>query len=55
MLYLSSVLWPEWYNGSVMLLGRNIEVFYLFKLLAIAITTLWNFFGNMLFTFRQKS
>ena len=54
-LYLSSVLWPEWYNGSVMLLGRNIEVFYLFKLLAIAITTLWNFFGNMLFTFRQKS
>ncbi|MBR4229781.1 MAG: GtrA family protein [Bacteroidales bacterium] len=53
-LLLSSLLWPELYNGTISLLGKNIEVFYLFKLLAIAITTLWNFFGNMLFTFRKK-
>ena len=53
-LLLSSLLWPELYNGSISLLGKNIEIFYLFKLLAIAITTLWNFFGNMLFTFRKK-
>lgn len=53
-LLLSSLMWPELYNGTISLLGKNIEVFYLFKLLAIAITTLWNFFGNMLFTFRKK-
>ena len=27
--------------------------FYLSKLVAIAITTIWNFFGNLLFTFAQ--
>ena len=27
--------------------------FYLSKLAAIAITTIWNFFGNLLFTFAQ--
>lgn len=53
-LLLSSLMWPELYNGTISLLGKNIEIFYLFKLLAIAITTLWNFFGNMLFTFRKK-
>lgn len=53
-LFLSSRLWPEAYNASITLLGMNIDVFYLFKLLAIAITTIWNFFGNMLFTFKQK-
>ncbi|MBP5341140.1 MAG: GtrA family protein [Bacteroidales bacterium] len=53
-LFLSSHLWPEAYNASITLLGMNIDVFYLFKLLAIAITTIWNFFGNMLFTFKQK-
>ena len=53
-LWLSSLLWPEAYSSSINLLGMNIDVFYLFKLLAIAITTLWNFFGNMLFTFRKS-
>ena len=31
-----------------------IEYFYLLKLIAIAITTIWNFFGNLLFTFKDK-
>ena len=53
-LYLSSLLWPEAYSSSITLLGMNIDVFYIFKLVAIAITTLWNFFGNMLFTFKEK-
>lgn len=53
-LYLSSILWPEAYNASATLLGTNIDLFYLFKLAAIAVTTLWNFFGNMLFTFKQS-
>lgn len=53
-LWLSSRLWPDAYNASINLLGMDIDVFYLFKLLAIAITTIWNFFGNMLFTFRNK-
>lgn len=54
-LYLSSLLWPEAYSSSITLLGMNIDVFYIFKLVAIAITTLWNFFGNMLFTFKEKT
>ena len=53
-LYLSSLLWPQAYSATISLLGINIDVFYLFKLVAIAVTTLWNFFGNMLFTFRQR-
>ena len=54
-LYLSSLLFPEAYShGTFALAGLGIDDFYLFKLLAIAITTLWNFFGNMLFTFKQK-
>ena len=53
-LLLSRLLWPEAYNGQLSLLGVTVDTFYLFKLLAIAITTLWNFFGNMLFTFRHK-
>ncbi len=53
-LLLSRLLWPESYNGQLSLLGVTVDTFYLFKLLAIAITTLWNFFGNMLFTFRHK-
>jgi len=53
-LYLSSLLWPQTYHASTLLLGFRFDLFYLFKLLAIAITTLWNFFGNMLFTFRKQ-
>lgn len=53
-LWLSSRLWPAAYQSSVALLGVDVDVFYLFKLLAIAVTTLWNFFGNMIFTFRSR-
>lgn len=28
--------------------------FYLLKFVAIVVTTLWNFFGNLLFTFRKR-
>ena len=52
-LFLSSLLWPEAYAGTLTVAGINVDIFYLFKLLAIAITTLWNFFGNMLFTFKK--
>ncbi|MBR1784514.1 MAG: GtrA family protein [Bacteroidales bacterium] len=55
-LMLSRLLWPEAYEtGSVTLASLRIDDFYLFKLLAIAITTLWNFFGNMIFTFKHKA
>ena len=29
--------------------------FYILKFFAIVITTLWNFFGNLLFTFRKQT
>ena len=54
-LILSHQLWPVAYEqGGLSLAGISIDYFYLFKLLAIAITTLWNFFGNILFTFRKN-
>ena len=54
-LLLSHLLWPAAYEGGAFCLTSIcIDDFYLFKLLAIAITTLWNFFGNMLFTFRKR-
>ena len=54
-LLLSNLLWPEAYqHGVLSLFGLTIDYFYLFKLLAIAVTTLWNFFGNLLFTFKNK-
>lgn len=54
-LLLSHLLWPAAYeSGTFCLVGVCVDDFYLFKLLAIAVTTLWNFFGNMLFTFRKK-
>ena len=53
-LLLSRPLWPDLYSGTLAFAGVEIDIFYLFKLLAIAVTTLWNFFGNMLFTFRKK-
>lgn len=28
--------------------------FYILWIIAVGVTTLWNFFGNMLFTFREK-
>ena len=54
-LLLSNLLWPEAYqHGVLSLFGLTIDYFYLFKLLARAVTTLWNFFGNLLFTFKNK-
>lgn len=58
-LWLSNALWPVAYQGTLAIgvstqQAFSIKNFYLFKLLAIAITTLWNFFGNMLFTFKKK-
>ena len=43
-LWLLGLMLPEWNDGAR---------FYLLKLVAIAVTTIWNFFGNMLFTFHQ--
>lgn len=44
-LYLLLLWRPEW---------EETWQFYLLKFVAIVITTLWNFFGNLLFTFREK-
>lgn len=38
-------LFPEWNNDWR---------FYILWVVAVGVTTLWNFFGNMLFTFRAK-
>ena len=54
-LLLCKTLWPDLYGQVLFNLGSQpITGLYLFKLVAIAVTTIWNFFGNMLFTFRQK-
>ena len=48
-------IWADIYENVFLNLGSQpITGLYIFKLVAIAITTLWNFFGNMLFTFRKK-
>lgn len=47
---------PDWRAHSgcgFPVCGFFVEFFYLLKLIAIAITTLWNFFGNLLFTFKK--
>ncbi|MCR5445754.1 MAG: GtrA family protein [Bacteroidales bacterium] len=49
-------------NGSLWVLSRIVPQwtgegdwhFYILWVIAVGITTLWNFFGNMLFTFKQK-
>lgn len=47
-------------NGTLWLTGRMLPDwnadwrFYILWVFAVGVTTLWNFFGNMLFTFRQK-
>lgn len=47
-------------NGSLWLMSRLLPEwaadwrFYLLWVVAVGITTLWNFFGNLLFTFREK-
>lgn len=47
-------------NGTLWLCGKLLPAwnddwrFYILWVVAVGVTTLWNFFGNMLFTFRQK-
>lgn len=47
-------------NGTLWLTGRLLPSwnedwrFYILWVFAVGVTTLWNFFGNMLFTFRKK-
>ena len=44
-LWLGSHLLPAWTDDWR---------FYILWVFAVGVTTLWNFFGNMLFTFKQK-
>ncbi len=44
-MWITGKLLPDWFNDWR---------FYLIWVFAVGITTLWNFFGNMLFTFRKK-
>jgi putative flippase GtrA len=47
-------------NGTLWLTGRLLPSwnddwrFYILWIVAVGVTTLWNFFGNLIFTFRQK-
>ena len=47
-------------NGTLWLTGRLLPAwnddwrFYILWVVAVGVTTLWNFFGNMVFTFKQK-
>ena len=47
-------------NGTLWLTGHLLPSwnddwrFYILWVFAVGVTTLWNFFGNMLFTFKQK-
>lgn len=47
-------------NGTLWLTGRLLPDwnsdwrFYILWVFAVGVTTLWNFFGNMLFTFRKS-
>lgn len=48
-------LWPVLYEQKLLTIGSQpITGLYLFKMVAIAVTTLWNFFGNTVFTFRKQ-
>ena len=44
-LWLGEQIFPEW---------RTDWRFYVLWVFAVGVTTLWNFFGNMLFTFKEK-
>ena len=46
-LWVMSQLVPEW-------TGEGDPRFYLLWIVAVGVTTMWNFFGNMLFTFRKR-
>lgn len=55
-IYLLELALPQWSfeagNGFQFIFFIN--YFYVLKLISIAVTTVWNFFGNLLFTFRAK-
>ncbi len=44
-MWITGNLLPDWFDDWR---------FYLIWVFAVGVTTLWNFFGNMLFTFRKK-
>lgn len=44
-MWITGKLLPDWFNDWR---------FYLIWVFAVGVTTMWNFFGNMLFTFRKK-
>ena len=44
-MWITGKLLPDWFDDWR---------FYLIWVFAVGVTTLWNFFGNMLFTFRKK-
>lgn len=56
-IYLFELALPSWkaHSGNGFHFVVFIEFFYLLKFIAIVITTIWNFFGNLLFTFRQPA
>ena len=44
-----------WLGGHLLPAWNNDWRFYILWVVAVGITTLWNFFGNMLFTFKQSN
>ena len=44
-MWITGNLLPDWFDDWR---------FYLIWVFAVGVTTMWNFFGNMLFTFRKK-
>lgn len=56
-IFLLELYQPDWKANTGVgftVAGLFIEYFYVLKFIAIVITTIWNFFGNLLFTFREK-
>lgn len=55
-IYLFEQILPGWSasQGAGFHFVIFIKYFYVIKFIAIVVTTVWNFFGNMLFTFRKK-
>ena len=43
-----------WLGGRLLPAWNDDWRFYILWVFAVGVTTLWNFFGNMLFTFKQK-
>lgn len=43
-----------WLGGKLLPTWNDDWRFYILWIIAVGVTTLWNFFGNLLFTFKQK-